>query len=275
VGTKGIDMIESTEKRIAVVTGGGEGIGRTIALTLAEAGFTVTVSDIDISRAEKVAAEIENLYGEAFPLEMNVTRKREIEKAIDKIVSHFGRLDIWCNNAGVSSMNHFLELSEEEWDNNMDVNAKGTFLCSQAAAKFMATQLSDPERHIRGKIINIASMAGKRGNAPFLAHYVASKFAVVGLTQAMASEMAEHLITVNAVCPGYVRTAMQKREVTWEAKLRGLNGEDIERLYIEDTPLARLQTPDDVAGVVLFLSSTAADFITGESINVNGGSWMD
>ena len=275
VGTKGIDMIASTEKRIAVVTGAGEGIGRTIALTLAASGLAVTVSDMDIASAEKVAAEIEKLHGEAFPLKMNVTRKGEIETAIDKIVSRFGRLDIWCNNAGVSSMNRFLDLSEEEWDNNMDVNSKGTFLCSQAAARVMTTQLSDSKRHIRGRIINIASMAGKRGNAAFLAHYVASKFAVVGLTQAMASEMAEHLITVNAVCPGYVRTAMQKREVTWEAKLRGLNGEDIERLYIEDTPLARLQTPDDVAGVVLFLSSTAADFITGESINVNGGSWMD
>jgi NAD(P)-dependent dehydrogenase (short-subunit alcohol dehydrogenase family) len=268
-------MMTSEGKKIVAVTGAGDGIGRTIALTLAAAGMTVTVSDIDKSSAEKVAAEIEALGAEAFALKLDVTRKAEADSAVAEIVSRWGRLDVWCNNAGVSTMNRLLDLSEDEWDSNMDVNAKGVFLCSQAAARAMIAQPNESGQSIRGKIINIASMAGKRGNVPFLSHYVASKFAVVGLTQAMAGELAEHAITVNAVCPGYVRTSMQEREIAWEAKLRGLKHEEIERLYVEDTPLARLQTPDDVAKVVRFLSSPAADFITGESISVNGGAWMD
>jgi len=261
--------------RFAVVTGAGDGIGRTIALTLAVAGMSVAVSDIDKSSAEEVVAEIEALRGEAFSLKLDVTRKPDAEAAVADVMSRWGRLDVWCNNAGVSTMNRLLDLSEEEWDSNMNVNAKGVFLCSQVAARAMATQPMGPSQSIRGKIINIASMAGKRGNVPYLSHYVASKFAVVGLTQAMAGELAEHAITVNAVCPGYVRTSMQEREIAWEAKLRGMKHEEIERLYVDDTPLARLQTPEDVAKVVLFLSSPAADFITGESISVNGGAWMD
>ena len=267
--------MNSEGKRIAAVTGAGDGIGRTIALRLAAAGMSVAVSDIDKSSAEKVAAEIDASRGEAFSMKLDVTKKMDTEAAVAEVISRWGRLDVWCNNAGVSSMNRLLDLSEEDWDTNMRVNAKGVFLCSQAAAKVMATQPMESGQSIRGKIINIASMAGKRGNVPYLSHYVASKFAVVGLTQAMAGELAEHAITVNAVCPGYVRTSMQEREIAWEAKLRGLKHEEIERLYVDDTPLARLQTPDDVAEVVLFLCSSSADFITGESINVNGGAWMD
>jgi len=265
----------SDGKRIAAVTGAGDGIGRTIALSLAAAGMSVAVSDINKSSAEKVVAEIEGFRGEALSVKLDVTRKTDAEAAVAAVLNRWGRLDVWCNNAGVSSMNRLLDLSEEEWDTNMHVNAKGVFLCSQAAARVMVTQAMDSGQGIRGKIINIASMAGKRGNVPYLSHYVASKFAVVGLTQAMAGELAEHAITVNAVCPGYVRTSMQEREISWEAELRGLKHEEIERLYVDDTPLARLQTPDDVAKVVRFLSSSSADFITGESINVNGGAWMD
>lgn len=261
--------------KIAAVTGTGEGIGRTIALALAAAGNSVAVSDIDQAKAEKVAAEIQALGGDAFPLKLDVTRKADADAAVDAIVAHWGRLDIWCNNAGVSSMKPFPDLTEEDWDFNMNVNAKGVFLCSQAAARAMSSRAVKSGGAIRGKIVNIASMAGKRGNAPFLAHYVASKFAVVGLTQAMAAELAARAITVNAVCPGYVRTAMQERELAWEADLRGVAIEEVKRLYVADTPLARLQTPEDVAGVVVFLSSAAADFVTGEAINVNGGSWMD
>jgi meso-butanediol dehydrogenase / (S,S)-butanediol dehydrogenase / diacetyl reductase len=204
-----------------------------------------------------------------------VTQKQEAEEALQQVVQKWSRLEIWVNNAGVSTMNRFLDLTEEDWDFNLRVNAKGTFFCSQVAARQMANQPADQKSGLRGKIINIASMAGRRGNAPFLAHYVASKFAVVGLTQASAGELAPVGITVNAVCPGYVKTGMQQREVEWEAKLRKVPEEEVRPLYVADTPLRRLEVPEDVAGVVLFLASSAADFMTGTCVHVNGGAWME
>ncbi len=260
--------------KTAVVTGAATGIGRAIALALAAEGAWVAVTDINEAGAAAVAQEIATAGGQALALRLDVTRPQAIEAALKEIISQRRRLDIWVNNAGVSTMNRFVDLTEQDWDFNMDVNAKGTFLCSQRAARQMIGQPPDPEG-LRGKIINIASMAGKRGNAPFLAHYVASKFAVVGLTQAMAGELAPHQILVNAVCPGYVQTSMQERELGWEAALRGVSKEEVKRLYIADTPLGRLETPEDVARVVVFLASEDANFITGEAINVNGGAWMD
>jgi NAD(P)-dependent dehydrogenase (short-subunit alcohol dehydrogenase family) len=126
-----------------------------------------------------------------------------------------------------------------------------------------------------GRIINTASMAAKQGRVPFLADYVASKFAVLGLTQAMAFELAPHGIRVNCVCPGFVATPMQERELSWEAQLRGSDPESVKQMWINDTPLARLQTPDDVAKAVAFLAAPDADFITGEALSVNGGAYMD
>jgi NAD(P)-dependent dehydrogenase (short-subunit alcohol dehydrogenase family) len=268
-------MNDTLASRVAFVTGAGAGIGRAIALALAGAGARLAVSDLDFESAQQVAGEITAAGGEACPLHLDVTRPEQIQSAVREVVQRWGRIDIWCNNAGVSSMKRFLDLSEADWDFNMNVNARGVFLCSQAAVRQLLTQPPPQGSQLRGKIINVASMAGKRGNAPFLAHYVASKFAVVGLTQAIAGELAPHGITANAVCPGYVATSMQAREVEWEAALRGVSPEEVRRLYVADTPLGRLETPEDVAGVVVFLASPAADFITGEAINVNGGSFMD
>jgi NAD(P)-dependent dehydrogenase (short-subunit alcohol dehydrogenase family) len=263
------------EKKFAAVTGAGSGIGRAIALSLAAEKARVAVTDVKLEWAERVAGEIRSAGGEALALQLDVTDRSSIESAVKTILAQSGRIDVWCNNAGVSSMAPFLELTRADWDFNMNVNALGQFLCSQVVTRQMMTQTPDPKHGLRGKIINTASMAGKRGNAPFLAHYVASKFAVVGLTQAMAGELAALGITVNAVCPGYVNTSMQEREVGWEARLRGVPPEEVTQLYIADTPLRRLEVPEDVAGVVVFLASSDSDFITGEAINVNGGSWMD
>lgn len=262
------------DERTVGVTGAGSGIGRAIALTLAQAGAKVMVTDIDAAAAQRVRDEILAQGGTAEAMHLDVTNQAEAAKVVQAIVDAWGRLDIWCNNAGVSTMNRFVDLTERDWDFNMDINAKGVFLCSQVAVQQMLKQPLDKDG-VRGRIINTASMAGKRGNAPFLAHYVASKFAVVGLTQAMAGEFGPDHILVNAVCPGYVRTGMQERELQWEAALRGVQVEDVQRLYIDDTPLGRLETPEDVAKVVLFLASPLANFITGEAINVNGGAWMD
>lgn len=260
--------------KTVVVTGAAVGIGRAIAERLAAEGAWVAVTDLNEAGAQEVAEAIRAKGGQAISIRLDVTHPEEIAAALRRVLAECPRLDIWVNNAGVSTMQRFVDLTERDWDFNMDVNAKGTFFCSQQAARQMMQQEPD-EYGLRGKIINIASMAGKRGNAPFLAHYVASKFAVVGLTQAMAGELAPYGILVNAVCPGYVRTSMQEREIGWEASLRGISEEEVRQLYIADTPLRRLETPEDVAGVVFFLASPDSNFITGEAINVNGGAWMD
>ena len=260
--------------RVAVVTGAGEGIGRAIATRLAELGAHVVVSDRDALKAERAAAEIRRSAPQASAETLDVTEIASIDAALARVLSVYGRIDIWCNNAGVSTMQRFVDITEAEWDFNFEVNAKGTFLCSRAAARQMLRQDRRSDG-LRGKIINMASVAGKTGKAPYLAHYIASKFAVVGLTQAMASELSPEGITVNAVCPGYVRTSMQEREIAWEAKLRGLTGQQVQGLYIKDTPLGRLETPEDVAGIVGFLASPQADFVTGISLSVSGGAWME
>lgn len=256
--------------KFVAVTGAAMGMGRSISETLAREGATVAVTDIDEKLAQQVAQEIVKNGGKAQAWRLDVTDRTQIKVVIGEIIAKFGKIDIWVNNAGVSSMRPFLELSEKDWDFMQHVNGDGVFFCSQEVAKHFVA------RGGNAKIINIASMAGKRGgNAPFLAHYVYTKFGVIGLTQAMAKELSPYNITVNAVCPGYVATPMQERELVWEGKLRGLTKEQVFKSYIDDTPLGRIEKPEDIANTVLFLASSESDFITGEAINVNGGAWMD
>lgn len=166
-------------------------------------------------------------------------------------------------------MQRFVDVTPADLARTIEVNTYGVFYCGQAAARAMI-KLGGP-----GVIINTASMAAKQGGVPFLSDYVASKFAVLGLTQAMANELAPHGIRVNSVCPGFVVTSMQSREVAWEANLRDINTEAVTDSYISATPLGRLETADDVAKVVAFLASDDAAFLTGESVSVNGGAFMD
>jgi meso-butanediol dehydrogenase/(S,S)-butanediol dehydrogenase/diacetyl reductase len=252
--------------KVIGITGAGSGIGRACALAYAAEGAVLAVTDIE-GRADAVARVIAEQGGRATAWTLDVTQRDPIAGLIDDIVARCGRIDVWHNNAGVSTMGRFLELTERDWDFNMDVNAKGVFNCSQVVARHMVNAGG-------GKIINTASMAGKKGDVAFLPHYVASKFAVVGLTQAMAAELAPFGITVNAICPGYVVTPMQDNEAGWEAELRGITPDQVRQLYIEDTPLGRLETPEDVARVAVFLASADSDFVTGASIDVNGGAWM-
>ena len=254
--------------KTAFVTGGGSGIGRVIALSLAKEGAKVTVGSRNLNAVKETAKLIHQAGGESVAFRVDVTKKADIEKAVLATVEKFGSLDIMVNNAGVSTMNHAIKLTEEEWDLNMDVNAKGTFFGCQVAAVQMIKQGSG------GKIINIGSLASKVG-APFFAHYAASKFAVLGLTQSMALELAKHRILVNAVCPGFVRTSMQKHEIEWEATLLGKTQQEVLQSYIDSTPLGRLEEPEDVADVVVFLASKRSNFMTGQGINVNGGCRMD
>lgn len=255
--------------KVIGITGGGLGIGRACALAYAAEGAIVGVTDVDAAVAEAVAAEITASGGRAGSWALDVTDRATIPGVVEAIVAALGPIDVWHNNAGVSTMRPFVDLTEADWDFNMDVNAKGVFNCSQAVAR----QLIEQGRG--GKIVNTASMAGRTGKAPFLAHYVASKFAVVGLTQAMAAELAPHGITVNSVCPGFVVTSMQEREAEWEGGLRGLTADEVRRSYVEATPLGRLETADDVAAIAVFLASRDSDFMTGVAVDVNGGAWME
>lgn len=252
-----------------VVTGAGSGIGRAIARELSELGWRVIVTDMNRDAAQETVAGLAGGRGvghEAHALD--VTQPEE-SLAVARSVSERLGLDAWVSNAGVSKMKRFIDIDETDYQLTLDVNLKGVFFCGQAAANAMMSQGRG------GAIVNTASMAGKQGRVPFLADYVASKFGVVGLTQAMAFELAPHDITVNSVCPGFVATPMQDRELAWEAELKGSTPEAVKDSWVADTPLARLQKPEDVAEAVGFLLSSKARFITGEALSVNGGAYMD
>lgn len=248
----------------ALVTGAASGIGRAIVRAFAGAGARVAVTDKNGEAAAALARETEG----AIAASLDVTSAAETARVFDHVFQAFGGLDILAANAGISTMNPVAELSEAEWDANMDVNAKGIFLSNQAALRRWLASVSP------GVIVNTASLAGKIG-APFLAHYSASKFAVVGFTQALAREVAKRGIRVNCVCPGFVRTSMQEREIAWEGRLRGLKPEEVRAEYVSLTPLGRIEEPEDVADVVLFLASDLSRFLAGEAINASGGVLMD
>jgi meso-butanediol dehydrogenase / (S,S)-butanediol dehydrogenase / diacetyl reductase len=247
--------------RRAFVTGGAQGIGRAIAAALTRSGVKVMIADIDAGAAGRTAKEIG-----AGAVEIDVRERASVERAFGEALKLLGGCDICIANAGVSTMQRALELTDEEWDFNFAVNARGIFLTNQIAARHFVAQGS-------GCIVNTASLAAKIG-APLLAHYSASKFAVLGWTQALARELAPSGIRVNAVCPGFVKTGMQAREIEWESRLRNVSAQQVVADYVAQTPLGRLEEPEDVADVVLFLCSHNARFMTGQGINVTGGVYM-
>jgi len=249
--------------RRALVTGGATGIGRAAAATLAARGARVAVADINLEGARRTAATI---GAGAVGVGIDVRERTSVQRAFDEVLATLGGCDILIANAGVSTMRLALELTDEEWDQNFAVNSRGIFLTNQIAARHFVAQG-------KGVIVNTASLAAKVG-APYLAHYSASKFAVVGWTQALARELAAVKIRVNAVCPGFVKTDMQSREIVWESQLRGISSEAVIAGYIAQTPLGRLELPEDVAEVIAFLCSDAARFMTGQAINVTGGVYM-
>jgi NAD(P)-dependent dehydrogenase (short-subunit alcohol dehydrogenase family) len=251
--------------RRAIVTGAARGIGAAIARALSGSGVRVAVADLDVAAATGLAQE---LGGGAFDVAIDVSKRVSVEPAMKSAIDGLGGLDILCANAGVSTMRKAVDLTDEDWDFNMSVNATGIFLANQIACRYFLAS------NRKGVIVNTASLAGKVG-APLLAHYSASKFAVLGWTQGLAREMAPHGIRVNAVCPGFVRTSMQEREVIWEAELRGMTPEAVRAEYVSLTPLGRIEEPEDVADVVLFLASDGSRFMTGQGVNVTGGVRMD
>ena len=247
--------------KTAVVTGGARGIGRGIVLELAKAGADVLIADLLEDAMQATAAEVARLDRRVALRKIDVTDAQQVQALVDQAVRDFGQLDILVNCAGVISIKPVAELSERDWDFVMDVNAKGTFLGCQAALPAM-------RRAGRGCIVNVASIAGKEGFAN-LAHYSASKFAVVGFTNALAKEVAREGITVNAICPGIVRTFMWDR-LADEWKNEGESVEDSwARHQLTLIPQGRAQTAEDMGRLALFFATM--DNITGQSVNVDGG----
>ncbi|MGB9627935.1 MAG: 3-oxoacyl-[acyl-carrier-protein] reductase [Thermodesulfobacteriota bacterium] len=243
------------EGKVALVTGGAQGIGRAIGLLLAQKGATIVISDINLQKAEETVQEIQSLGRKAMAFQVDVANFSEVEKMVDAIVEKFSRIDILVNNAGITRDKLILRMSEEDWDSVIRINLKGTFNCTKAALKYMTKQRS-------GKIVNIASVSGMMGN-PGQANYSASKAGVIGFTKTIAREFAQRGINVNAIAPGYIQTPMT--DVLPE-KVK----EELKRLI----PMERLGQPEDVAQAVLFLVSEASSYITGQVLNVNGGIYM-
>lgn len=269
------------EGKVALVTGsaGKAGIGRAIALRLAQEGAKLAVNDLGADRSRRGAldatvADIEALGGAPLPVYADVTDAGQVAQMVAKVIDHFGRIDILVNNAGAPAGRDrvpVIDLEESAWDLVQSVNVKGTFLCCRAGARALIQQGQG------GKIINIASTAGKRG-VPRYAAYCASKFAVLGFTQALAQELAPYQINVNAICPGLIAS---ERIDDMAAALApaGIDAADHRRAIIEsaieNTPLGRMAETDDIAKMTAFLASDQSAFLIGLALTVDGGASMD
>lgn len=254
---------------VALVTGSGRGIGRAIALRYAREGATVAAVDLAEESVHAVAAEIRGAGGAADAFRADLREPEQSAAMVARVVDRFGRLDVLVNNAGVVRVRPLLELTPEDWDFVNDVNARGLFFAVQAGARQMLQQPPAGTGRPRGKIINVASIAGRIGR-PMFAAYAASKAAAISITQSAAMAMAPQ-VTVNAICPGVVDTEMWRqidREWTavdqrpagsaWQDRIRGI-------------PLGRPETPEDLTGIAAFLASADSDYITGQSFHVDGG----
>ncbi len=241
--------------KVVVVTGGAQGIGKAICQSLAALGGAVVVSDMNQAGAEATAAEMTAQGQEALALKVNVADESSVKTLVDETLSRFGKIDIFVNNAGITRDTLLMRMKDEDWDAVLSVNLKGVFHCMKAALRSMSKQRS-------GKIVSISSIVGAIGNAG-QANYAASKAAVVGLTKTVAREYAGRGITVNAVAPGFIETAMT-------ASLP----EAVQETLKKQIPMARLGQVSDVADAVAFLVSDRANYITGQVIHVNGGMYM-
>jgi len=242
--------------QVAVITGSAQGIGKTIAETFAREGAKIVVTDINFEKAQAAAEEIKNKYNvETIAVASNVTKLEDCENLMKQTLDKFSKIDILVNNAGITKDNLVLRMSEQEWDAVISVNLKGVFNSIKAVTRTMFKQ-----RH--GRIINIASVVGIMGN-PGQANYSASKGGVIALTKTCAKEFSSRNILVNAIAPGFIRTAMTDAL-----------SEDVKKKYAEVIPLKRLGEAQDIANSALFLASEDSSYITGNVINVNGGMYM-
>jgi len=247
--------------KVAVVTGAGSerGIGRAIALNLAKEGSNVVVVDINSEGIQKVAQEVENIGTQALAVKVDVTQPEEVFQMAKKIIQRFGKIDILVNNAGITQSKTLVDMSIEDWDRIIDVNLKGTFLCTKAVLPQMIEQRE-------GKIVCISSVSAKRGGGIFGGvHYSSAKAGVLGFVKALAREVAQYNINVNAVAPGLVDTDITGGRMTPERK----------KEVVSLIPKGRIASPEEIAKAVVFLLSDWASYITGATLDVNGGLYMD
>jgi 3-oxoacyl-[acyl-carrier protein] reductase len=241
--------------KVAVVTGGAQGIGRAIALALAKAGADVVVADLDAGRSQETVAAIERVGRRALNVKVNVAEWNDAKRMADQVVKEWGKIDVLVNNAGITRDGLLLRMKEEDWNLVLQVNLNGTFHCTKAVLQPMTKQRC-------GRIVNIASIVGVMGNVG-QANYAASKAAVIGFTKTVAREYASRGVTINAVAPGFIDTAMTQ----------GLSP-DVKEMLQKQIPLGRLGQPEDIAAAVRFLASDEAAYITGQVLHVNGGMLM-
>ena len=250
----------------AIVTGGGGGIGRAIALGLAGEGAAVTIADLNLDAARKVAQEISDRGGEALAVQTDVAEKASVDSAVRQTLDTFGRIDILVNNAGVQHVSPIVDFPEAQWHALVGVILTGTFFCTQAVLPSMISRGS-------GRIINISSVLGRIGQ-PYKAAYCAAKHGVIGLTRVTALETAEHGITVNAICPGVTRTEIVENQLDGLARTYGISRDEVlDKVFFPQIPQKRLMDPGEVAECVLFLASDRAFALTGQAINFSAG-WV-
>jgi 3-oxoacyl-[acyl-carrier protein] reductase len=248
---------ETFQGRVALVTGGGRGIGKGIAMKLTDSGAAVVIGDVDMVHAEQTAEELGKGFGRAIAVQVDVTQEESIASAVKMVLKEFRKIDILINNAGIMFRTRILDISLEEWKETMLVNLTGPFLFTQAVIPSM-------KKNGYGRIVNISSSAGRSVSTLGGAHYTASKAGLLGFTRAVAKEVAASGITVNAVCPGLIDTQMA-RDTTTKKELE---------MFLESFPIKRLGLPEEIGDLVLFMCSEKASYITGASIDINGGDLM-